>query len=201
VVEIRFIKSVFGILATAQTLSHTAFECVLTKNFDKLVPAAFIRVCFNYDYHEFIHTHCQFVNKLKKAKVIRPYVPLFGSSCVSAFLHTFSHKKSVKRNSGLYKLGHGERSVIWYWEFDVEKRYFRQFNTIDFAIENEQYGIMRSSTANQSLLHLTFQNSPVCHFIFKDTRDMSIYLIQMTAGQSDNNSHKSEHETATTLPE
>jgi len=30
---------------------------------------------------------------------------------------------------------------------------------------------------------------------------MNIYLIQMTAGQSDNNSHKSEHETATTLPE
>jgi len=70
-----------------------------------------------------------------------------------------------------------------------------------FAIENEQYGIIRSSTANPGPLHLTFQNSPVCHFIFKDTRDMNIYLIQMTAGQSDNNSHKSEHETATTLPE
>jgi len=38
-------------------------------------------------------------------------------------------------------------------------------------------------------------------FIFKDTRDMNIYLIQMTAGQSDNNSYKSEHETAATLPE
>ena len=41
---------VFGITATARTSSHTAFECVRTKNFDKLVPAAFIRVCFNYDY-------------------------------------------------------------------------------------------------------------------------------------------------------
>jgi len=41
---------VFGILATAQTLSHTTFECVRTKNFDELVPAAFIRVCFKYDY-------------------------------------------------------------------------------------------------------------------------------------------------------
>ena len=101
----------------------------------------------------------------------------------------------MKRNSGLYKLGHGEKSVIWYWEFDVKERYFHQFNTIDFAIENEQYGIIRSSTANQGLLHLTFQNSPVCHFISK------VCLIQMTAGQSDNNSYKSEHETATTLPE
>ena len=77
----------------------------------------------------------------------------------------------------------------------MKERYFHQFNTIDFAIENEQYGIIRSSTANQGLLHLTFQNSPVCHFISK------VCLIQMTAGQSDNNSYKSEHETATTLPE
>jgi len=41
---------VFGIPATVQTLSHTTFECVRTKNFNELVPAAFIRVCFNYDY-------------------------------------------------------------------------------------------------------------------------------------------------------
>ena len=40
---------VFGIPATVQPLSHTAFECVRTKNFDELVPDAFIRVCFNYD--------------------------------------------------------------------------------------------------------------------------------------------------------
>ena len=100
-----------------------------------------------------LSTHCQVVSKLEKAKVIRPYVPLFGSSRASALLHTLSRKKSVKRNSGLYKLGHGEKSVIWYWEFDVKERYFHQFNTIDFAIENEQYGIICSSTANQGLLH------------------------------------------------
>ena len=41
---------VFGIPVTAQTLSHTTFECVRTKNFDELVPAAFLWVCFNYDY-------------------------------------------------------------------------------------------------------------------------------------------------------
>ena len=33
-------------------------------------------------------------------------------------------------------------------------------------------------TFQHSPLHLTFQNSPVCHFISKDTRDMNIYLIQ-----------------------
>jgi len=72
-------------------------------------------------YNEFIRTHCQVVNKLEKAKVIRPYVPLFGSSRASALLHTLFRKKSMRRNSGLYKVGHGEKSVIWYWKFYVKK--------------------------------------------------------------------------------
>jgi len=37
---------VFGIQATAQTLSHTVFKCIRTKTFDELVPAAFLLVCF-----------------------------------------------------------------------------------------------------------------------------------------------------------
>jgi len=76
---------------------------------------------------------------LKEAKVIRSYVPLFGSSRASASLHILSRKKSVKRNSGLYKYGHGKKSIIWYWEFDVEKRYFHQFRTIDYAAAIEFY--------------------------------------------------------------
>jgi len=76
---------------------------------------------------------------LEKAKVIRPYVPLFGSSHVSALLHILFRKKSVRRNCGLYKVGHGEKSVIWYWEFDVEKRYFHQFKTINYAAAQEFY--------------------------------------------------------------
>jgi len=70
---------------------------------------------------------------LEKEKVIRPYVPVFGSSRASAFLHILSRNNAVRRNSGLYKLGHGEKSIIWYWEFDMEKRYFHQFKTIDYA--------------------------------------------------------------------
>ena len=62
-------------------------------------------------------------------KFINPTVPL----------HTFSRRKSVKRNSGIYKLGHGEKSVIWYWEFDVEKRYFHQFKTINYAAAADFY--------------------------------------------------------------
>ena len=43
------------------------------------------------------------------------------------------------RNSGLYKLGHGEKSFIWYWEFDMEKEYFHQFKTIDYAAAVQFY--------------------------------------------------------------
>ena len=41
---------VLGISATAKTLSHTVFECIRTEYFDKLVPAAFILVCFKYNH-------------------------------------------------------------------------------------------------------------------------------------------------------
>ena len=79
------------------------------------------------------------VNKLEKAGVIRQYHPLFGSSRVTTLLHTLSHKNSVRKDSGLYQLGHGEKSIIWYWEFDMEKRYFHQFRTIDYAAAVEFY--------------------------------------------------------------
>ena len=84
-------------------------------------------------------TCCQVVNKLERAKVIWPYVPLFGSSRASALLRVLSRTKSVRRNSGLYKLGRGKKSVIWYWEFDVEKQYHHQFRTIDYAAALEFY--------------------------------------------------------------
>ena len=41
---------VFGIWATAKTLSHTVFERIRTERIDELDPAAFLLVCFKYDY-------------------------------------------------------------------------------------------------------------------------------------------------------
>jgi len=78
-------------------------------------------------------TRGQVVKRLEEAKVIRPYLPLFGPSRASAVLHTLTHKKSERKNSGLYKIGYGEKSVTWYWEFDMEKQYFHQFRTIEYA--------------------------------------------------------------------
>jgi len=59
-------------------------------------------------------TRGQVVKRLKEAKVIRPYLPLFGPSRASAVLHTLTHKKSERKNSWLYKIGYGEKSVTWY---------------------------------------------------------------------------------------
>jgi len=109
-----------------------------------------------------LSTHCQVVNKLEKTKVIRPYVPLFGSSRASALLHTLSRKKSVRRNSGLYKLGHGEKSVIWYWEFDVEKRYFHQFKTINYAAAAELYEVSKLMMRWEDV-HLDINSVPPEH--------------------------------------
>ena len=47
--------TVFGILGTVQALSHTVFGCISTKNFDELIPAAFLLVCFKYDYLQWIY--------------------------------------------------------------------------------------------------------------------------------------------------
>jgi len=48
---------VLGIWATVQTLSHTVFKCIRTEYFDELVSAAFLLVCFKYDYSQSIYPH------------------------------------------------------------------------------------------------------------------------------------------------
>ncbi|KAF5359636.1 hypothetical protein D9756_003120 [Leucocoprinus leucothites] len=72
------------------------------------------------------------VDKLDSARVIRPYHPRFGSSRATSILHTVSRRRSSGRKSGLYKFGHGDKSMIWYWEFDTEKRYFHEFKTVNY---------------------------------------------------------------------
>ena len=49
----------------------------------------------------------------------------------------------MRRNSGLYQFGHGEKSLIWYWEFDAKKQYYHQFRTIDYAAAVRFYKVNR----------------------------------------------------------
>lgn len=71
------------------------------------------------------------VKKLKDLGIIKHHHPRLPSS-LSTVYRTFSWPKPHGKNSGLYKLGHGEKSVVWYWEFDMKRRYFHEFGTANF---------------------------------------------------------------------
>ncbi|KAJ3564593.1 hypothetical protein NP233_g8190 [Leucocoprinus birnbaumii] len=92
------------------------FKCINKDNYDRFSSSAFYRM----------------IKKLEIAGVIRPWHPQLGSSRASSLLRDFSSRKSQSKNSGLYKYGHGDKSVIWYWEFDTKERYFHGFQTVNF---------------------------------------------------------------------
>ncbi|KAJ3576813.1 hypothetical protein NP233_g169 [Leucocoprinus birnbaumii] len=71
--------------------------------------------------------------------VIRSYHFKLPSAVAAVNNLFFIHKPGKKR--GLYELGRGEKSVIWYWEFDAKKQYFHDFVTVDFT---EAMGIYKS---------------------------------------------------------
>ncbi|KAF5357155.1 hypothetical protein D9756_006433 [Leucocoprinus leucothites] len=67
-------------------------------------------------------TFLAMVEKLARTRVIRPYHPRSGSSRIVSTFHAVFRQRPSSKKSGLYKFGHGDKSVIWYWEFDTEKR-------------------------------------------------------------------------------
>jgi hypothetical protein len=72
------------------------------------------------------------VKKLEDLQVIKPYQPQLPPTLTSA-PPTFSRRNLFRQSSGLYTLGYGEKSVVWYWEFDTENRYFHEFQTVNFT--------------------------------------------------------------------
>ncbi|KAJ3566455.1 hypothetical protein NP233_g6992 [Leucocoprinus birnbaumii] len=68
---------------------------------------------------------------------IRPYHPKLPSALSSVYT-VFSLLKPGSKH-GLYEIGRGEQSAIWYWEYDPEKRYYRDFWTVDFSEAMEIY--------------------------------------------------------------
>ena len=86
--------TVFGILGTVQALSHTVFGCISTENFDELVPAAFLRVCFKYYYPQFTHTlpGCQYIGESKGHPAVCS--SLWFKSCLSTSSRSLPQKFS-----------------------------------------------------------------------------------------------------------
>lgn len=69
------------------------------------------------------------VENRMQANVIRRYYPNF-----IRWIRSFFREELQERfESALFHVGHGEKSIFWYWEFDYELQHFREFHTIDLA--------------------------------------------------------------------
>ncbi|KAF5357219.1 hypothetical protein D9756_006360 [Leucocoprinus leucothites] len=115
--EDSLVVSVAGHPGCTRFLQHTMFECLHSTYFDPFEPVKFLMM----------------VDKLERAGAIKPYHPRPGSGYITSFLNTFSRRKPHGKNCGHYQLGCGDKSVIWYWEFDTEERYFHEFRTVSYT--------------------------------------------------------------------
>ncbi|KAF5356740.1 hypothetical protein D9756_006400 [Leucocoprinus leucothites] len=70
------------------------------------------------------------LKKNEEAGVIKAFHPRAPS--IFASLNNLYSRHKLGKNHGLYQAGHGEKSVIWYWEYDTKKRYFHEFQTVDY---------------------------------------------------------------------
>ncbi|KAF5357164.1 hypothetical protein D9756_006438 [Leucocoprinus leucothites] len=112
-----FSKScLIGLSKAGISIINEGSELIQLKDYNKFDPEIFLAM----------------VERLERVGIIRSYHPQFGSSRVASILHAVSRQRLSGKNFGLYKLGHGDRSVIWYWEFDTEKRYFHEFRTVNY---------------------------------------------------------------------
>jgi hypothetical protein len=89
------------------------------------------------------------VKKLEDLQVIKRYNIQLPFSPTSTS-PTFSRQNPFRQSSGLYTLGYGERSVVWYWEFDMEKRYFHEFQTVSFTEAMKIYEKSKFDMWNES---------------------------------------------------
>lgn len=69
------------------------------------------------------------VDKLEKLGLIKSFLP----SDVAPMYNYQDSRHQSGTSYGLYELGKGEKSVVWYWELDLEKRCYHEFKTINFA--------------------------------------------------------------------
>ncbi|KAF9442926.1 hypothetical protein P691DRAFT_844715 [Macrolepiota fuliginosa MF-IS2] len=54
-------------------------------------------------------------------------------SCISSFMSLFPAETQDQCITGLYHMGHGSRSVFWYWEINVKSGYCQEMRTVDLA--------------------------------------------------------------------
>src|ERR1700742_2187586 len=76
------------------------------------------------------------VKRRKQANVIQQYHPKLSSRV--KFI--FRDKTQRRFESALYRMGHGDKSVFWYWEINYELGRYREFRTINLAAGEKRFG-------------------------------------------------------------
>ena len=69
------------------------------------------------------------VKQLEQANIIQRYHPNWSSR----IKFPFRSKTQERFKSALYRRGHDEKSIFWYWEIDYKLGHYREFYTIDLA--------------------------------------------------------------------
>ncbi|KAJ3560572.1 hypothetical protein NP233_g10750 [Leucocoprinus birnbaumii] len=110
-------------------------HCILgTRGRVRIIPGTMLGALTPDEYGTFDSAvFMKVVKKLEKLGVIRPYYPDLPLSFASIRRSFSRQPRSGNPTCGQYKLGCGDRAIYWYWEFDAEKRYFHQFDTLDFV--------------------------------------------------------------------
>ncbi|KAF9454272.1 hypothetical protein P691DRAFT_845089 [Macrolepiota fuliginosa MF-IS2] len=80
------------------------------------------------------------IKRWKECRIAQPYYPNFASRFKSLI-----PKFQDKLISGLCRLGHGPKSIFWYWEINFESEYYQEFLATDLAkgerIYREQFDL------------------------------------------------------------
>src|SRR5690348_3375835 len=69
------------------------------------------------------------VKMREQGNIIQRHSP----SLISRLKSFFWDQPPEHFESALYRMGHGEKSIFWYWEIDYELGHYREFRTVDLA--------------------------------------------------------------------
>ncbi|KAF9441856.1 hypothetical protein P691DRAFT_811951 [Macrolepiota fuliginosa MF-IS2] len=75
------------------------------------------------------------IKRWKECGIIQPYYP----NLTTRFKSLVSKKSQGKLISGLYRIGHGPRSIFWYLEIDFKEEYYQEFLAADLAEGERAY--------------------------------------------------------------
>ncbi|KAJ3565696.1 hypothetical protein NP233_g7468 [Leucocoprinus birnbaumii] len=121
----------------------------------------------------------QMALEIEKLKIVNPFHPHCDPS-VSMSTQSASSLSKLDRRHGLHSIGSGEKSVIWYWEYDEENNRYYEFRTLDYAkairiLQSEKYKMWNNSWVLPPQL---LEEDPV------ETNVPTVYIVSFIIGQS-----------------